>query len=171
MIKFKYSRRLHILALLALLLISVVNIVVLIVSPEDEEIFGTIGLMVVILVWMVFWWLRGSEALIKWFPLFHYITLIIELLTDLFKLLYAVVRTLKLVFAMMNAPFSIWEPVNLILQVLVFLVYVLLVYILAPVPYVLLKGSEEDKDAQDREVRSNLPIQPIQDAAPAAEQV
>lgn len=165
MLKFKYSRRLHILALIILLIISIITIIVFIVSPLNEEFFGGIGLLVAIFVWMALWYLRGLEALAKWFPWFHYISLVLELLIHFFGLVYAIVNSLKLVFALFRHPFSVWEPVNVTVQVLALLVYLLLVYFLAPVPYVLLKGSDDEKDELDREVCSNVQLEVDSSAA------
>lgn len=181
MFKFKYNRLIHILALIVLLMISIITIVVFFISPEDGilwipngrntkimEFFVGIGLLVAILVWMMFWWLRGLEPVAKFFPWFHYITLIVEFVLHFFGLVYAIINTVKLVLALFKPPFSFWELVNDHVEIFVLFLYVRILWNLAPVPYVLLKGSKDEKYEQGREIRS---IQPLQDDAPVAQNV
>lgn len=166
MLNFKYNRRLHILTLIGLLFITTITTVVFVVSPLDEEFYGGIGLLLVLLVWMVFWWMRGREGLLKCFPYFHYITLFLELLVHFFALIYALINSIRLVFALLKEPFSIWEPVNVALQLLVVLVYLLLVYLLAAVPYVIFKANEIENEELNREIRTDALV-PM--AAPVAQ--
>ena len=88
---------------------------------------------------IVLWYLRGAACLVKWFPQFHIASLIIEFVAHSMELAFLIG---SICWSVTDGPLLITIALALLL-----LTNLLLVYRLAAVPYVLLKGSAEQKMA------------------------
>lgn len=147
----KYNRRTHV---IGLILAAIVYIALLVFAILHSGAFVYAGWLIGLVIFAAFWWMRSLGSLVKWFPLFHYITLIIEFVSHCLSLLYSTYWAIMFVLAIFKG-FNMWVLLVAICLVLLVPVYLLLVYVLVAVPYVLLKGSLEQKAALSKEVISS----------------
>jgi len=155
MADFKYSRRNHLIGLIAAAVFYIALLVILIISNGG---LYYIGWLIGIIIYVVLWWLRGLSSLTKWFPLFHYITLIIEFVSHCLSLISYIYWAIFTVIAVFNG-FKIYVILLAVMYVLLVLVYAFLVFVLVAVPYVLLKGTVEQKAELAKEVSSGAAIE------------
>jgi hypothetical protein len=159
MAEITYSRRNHIIGLIVLAIVYIVLVVLSIIGGFG---FFLGSWLVAIIVYAVFWWLRGLPALAKWFPLFHYITLIVEFVYHCISLLYGIYWSIMGILALFKG-FNLWSLLMIIAFIIITLTYALLVYVTLAVPYILLKGTVAQKAELAKEVMSsdavNVPSQ------------
>ena len=155
MVELTYSRRNHIIGLIVLAILYIVLIVVGIIGGLGF--FGG-GWIVCIIVYAVLWWLRGLPSLAKWFPLFHYITLVVEFVYHCISLLYGIFESITTIITLFHVGFSFWWLLWTIAIIIITLAYALLVYVTLAVPYILLKGTEAQKAELAKEVMSSADV-------------
>ena len=151
MVELTYRRRIHLIGLIVLAILYIVLIVVAIIGG-----FGIFagGWLVSIILCAVFWWLRGLPSIAKWFPYFHYITLVVEFVYHCTSLLYGIYWIITAILTL----FSTFQLSLLIWPLILTITYALLVYVTLAVPYILLKGTEAQKAELAKEVMSSAAV-------------
>ena len=149
-----YSRSKHLIGLIVLAIVYIVLIVVSIIGGFGLYLGGWI---VCIIVYVVLWWLRGLPSLAKWFPLFHYITLIVEFVYHCLSLLTGIYWSITYIIHLFKG-FDLWFLLFTIAIIILTLTYALLVYVTLAVPYILLKGTVAQKAELAKEVMSSAAV-------------
>lgn len=142
----KYCRLTHVIGLLVAMLVNLVLLAFLLIY--GGSIYYVLSWSALLIVYAVLWFVRRLATLVNWFPLFHYIGLVVELVSHCLMIVLLVVWASNRWFGLFDK-FYAWL---LLMSMALVLAYVLLVVLLAPVPYVLLAGSEAQKAELAREV-------------------
>ena len=148
-----YSRRTHLIGLNSALITYVVLIVALFITKDDRYCIAG-SWLIVILICIVFWWLRGFH---KWFPLFHFITLCVEFVYHCLPLVTLTYWSTIYVRLLLDG-INVWLMVVTVTVALLVLEHAVLVYKTLAVPYVLLRGSVAQKAELATQVVSNAVV-------------